>query len=334
MTLSSAILQFVLAAAFVVVAGTALTRFADAIAGLTKLGRMLVGSIFLAAATSLPELSVDINAVRMGFADLAAGDLLGSSLFNLLILAVADLMTSERGRMLSRDSAAHALSGTASIFLTALVAIAIYLGAHLGTIGIGRIGAGSLAILVAYVLAFRVIYFDQRRAAEKLPAKVALPEPAMKLRTAIAGFVVSAGVILVAAPHLATAAAEIAERTGFGTTFVGTTLVAFSTSLPELVATLAAVRIKAFDLAIGNIFGSNSFNMILFVPLDFVNRGPLFASLSSTHVLTALAVIMATAIAVLGQLYNVEKRVRLLDPDAVLVIAVVLGSLTLNFYLR
>ena len=118
-----------LAATVVVFAGNALTRCADAIAELTKLGRLLVGSIFLAAATSLPELTVDISAVRMGLPDLAVGDLLGSSLFNLLILAVADLMNSSRGRMLSRESAAHALSAVMSIALTAMAAIAIFAGA-------------------------------------------------------------------------------------------------------------------------------------------------------------------------------------------------------------
>lgn len=128
MALTSALLQFLLAATVVVFAGNALTRCADAIAELTKLGRLLVGSIFLAGATSLPELTVDISAVKRGLPDLAVGDLLGSSLFNLLILAVADLMNSSRGRMLSRESAAHALSATMSIALTALAGISIFSG--------------------------------------------------------------------------------------------------------------------------------------------------------------------------------------------------------------
>jgi cation:H+ antiporter len=334
MTLSSAILQFVLAAGVVVIAGNALAKFADAIADLTKLGRLLVGSVFLAAATSLPELSVDISAVRMGLPDLAVGDLFGSSLFNLLILAVADLMTSSRGRMLSRSSAAHALSATASISLTSLAGIAIFVGGHLGAFNIGGIGVGSMAILLAYSLGIRLVYFDQRQAAADLPAEAAPPAPKMSLRRAIIGFVAAAGVILIAAPHVAEASGRIAELSGLGTTFVGTTLVALSTSLPELVATLAAVRMKAFDLALGNIFGSNSFNMILLVPLDIAHRGPILAAVSQTHVLTALAVIMATAIAVLGQLYKVEKRIRMIEPDAAMVIAVVLGSLALIYYVR
>jgi cation:H+ antiporter len=193
---------------------------------------------------------------------------------------------------------------------------------------------GSLAILVAYLLGVRLVYFDQRRAAAKLPDEVALPGSHMTFRKAIAGFAIATAAILVAAPFVAKSAGRIAELSGLGNTFVGTTLVAFSTSLPELVATIAAVRMKAFDLALGNIFGSNAFNMVLLVPLDLAHRGPLLAAVSQTHILTALAAILATAIAVLGQLYKVEKRIRFVEPDAVLVITIILGSLALIYFVH
>ena len=72
--MSLTILQFVVSAAVIVIAGTYLTRYADAIADLTGLGRLLVGSILLAGATFLPELSVDLSAVRLGEVDMAVGD--------------------------------------------------------------------------------------------------------------------------------------------------------------------------------------------------------------------------------------------------------------------
>jgi cation:H+ antiporter len=91
-----AVLQFVITALVTIVAGAALARCADAIAGLTGLGRLRTGSILLAGATSLPELIVDLNPVRLGMPNLAVGDLVRSSLFNLLILAIID--TSHRSR--------------------------------------------------------------------------------------------------------------------------------------------------------------------------------------------------------------------------------------------
>jgi cation:H+ antiporter len=331
----AAVSQFVLAALVIIAAGVLLTRSADAIAEQTKLGRLLVGSIFLAAATSLPELLVDINAVRMQLADLAVGDLMGSSLFNLLILAVFDLWRRSQRSMLTRASAAHALSGTVSIALTALAALGILVSPRMAGAQLAGIGVSSLLILVGYALCVRMIYYDQR-----FSAALARPDepgfqaaPHMSLKAAAASYVASAGVILVAAPYLAEAAGKIADLSGLGKTFVGTTLVAFSTSLPELVATLAAVRMGAFDLAIGNIFGSNTFNMALLVPLDIVHAGPILAAVSPVHVVTACATILVTAVAVMGQLYQIEKRVLLLEPDAVLIILLIIGSLGLIYYL-
>src|SRR5512133_2743897 len=108
---------FILCGAAIVAAGSFLTRFADAIADLTGWGRLLVGSILLAGATSLPALAVDTDAILLGQPNLAAGDLLGSCLCNLLILAVLDLSHFSRGRMLSSLASAHALSGMMTIIL-------------------------------------------------------------------------------------------------------------------------------------------------------------------------------------------------------------------------
>ena len=117
--------QFVLLAGAVAIAGSLLARSADRIAEATGLGRLLVGSLLLAGVTSLPELSVDIAAIRSGFVDLAAGDLLGSSLMNLLILAAVDLSVRSGKKMLSREGAAHALSAILCIAVTSLAGLAI-----------------------------------------------------------------------------------------------------------------------------------------------------------------------------------------------------------------
>ena len=119
------VVEFVFLAAVIVVAGTFLSRSADTIAEVTGFGRLLVGSVLLAGATSLPELTVDISAVRLGLPNLAAGDLLGSSLMNLLILAALDLSMYSRGKMLSRAAAGHALSAIVSMALTSWVGLAI-----------------------------------------------------------------------------------------------------------------------------------------------------------------------------------------------------------------
>ena len=339
------IIQFVALSAVVATAGTFLARSADRIAESTGLGRLFVGSVLLAAATSLPELLVDVAAVLGGMIDLAAGDLLGSSLMNLLILAGVDLAQRSGRRMLSREAASHALSATLSIALTGLVGMAVLTAGRLPAVTFLGVGGWSWAILAAWMLGARMLFIDQRisvRAAVEAEAAAGgtvrdRASQGVAERTTILipvlVFLAAAIALLVAGPWLAFLADQLAEQSGWGQTFVGTTLVAVTTSLPELVASIAAVRMGAFDLAIGNTFGSNAFNMILFMPLDACHTGPLFTAVSPAHAVTALAVIIATAIAVLGQLYHEERRIPVLEPDALLVFLVVIAALVMVYRL-
>lgn len=330
--MAAAVTAFVISALFIVGAGTLLTHCADLIAERTGLGRLLIGTVLLAAATSLPELTVDIAAVRQGWADLAAGDLIGSSLMNLMILAILDLSVVSRGRMLSRLAAGHALSGNVSAALTILMGLCLMTRPISAAGEVLGISYGLWLVLLGYILGVRMTYHDQR-------ASAAQAEEALELRSRdgliqpTLGFLFAAAVIIVAGPYLSHAAAEIAVLSGLGKTFIGTTLVAFSTSLPELVASLTALRLGAYDMAIGNVFGSNSFNMILLLPLDCLFPGPLLNAISTTHVITCQATVLATMVVVLGQLYRVEKRRFLLEPDAAMVMLILLGSLWLVYQL-
>lgn len=333
MQVLTSILQFAVCASLIVVAGTYLARYADAIAEITKFGRLLIGSVLLAAATSLPELAVDIAAIRMGVPDLAVGDLFGSCLANLLILAILDLMQRSSGGMLSRRAARHALSGSMSATMITVAGLALLTTPLTRNKTLLGIGPGLWVLAVVYIGGVRVVYLDQRvSAAEATGVLDHVTETPRALSKALIGFAAAALVILIVGPFMAQAAESFAKATGLGQTFVGTTLVALSTSLPEFVASLAAVRMGAYDLAIGNVFGSNAFNMLLLVPLDIAQPGSLMAALSTGHGITCLSAILATQTAIMGQLYNLEGRYRVIDLDAWLVIAIVLGGLALVFY--
>jgi cation:H+ antiporter len=248
-------------------------------------------------------------------------------------------MHARRGAMLTEVSRAHALSGLLAVMLTALVGMMILVRPGAAP-SLGGVGIGSIAIAVAYLLGVRLVYRDQRvRGAVAAESKgegngTVAGEGATEvgggrvgLAAAIARFAVSALVILVAAPFVASAAGEIAEHSGLGDTFVGTVLVAASTSLPELVATIAAVRMGAFDLAVGNVFGSNTFNMAMLLPIDLFSDGPLLSSIAPTHALTAFWVVIVTSVALMSIVYQEPRRRRFIDPDAVAIIALVCGAL-------
>lgn len=212
---------------------------------------------------------------------------------------------------------------------------------RLPEIGFLGIGIWSWGILVAYLLGVRRIFLDQRvsaravaeAAAEAESNEVGFQPVQVQLWKPAAVFLLTAFVLFLAGPRLAQAAGELANLSGLGKTFVGTTLVALCTSLPELVASITALRLKAFDLVIGNVFGSNAFNMILFVPRDAAHQGSLFADLAPSHSITALAVILVTAVATLGQLYHVEKRRRIVELDALLMLLILGGALVLVYRL-
>jgi cation:H+ antiporter len=154
------------------------------------------------------------------------------------------------------------------------------------------------------------------------------------LQSALIGFTVMSLAILLAAPVLAYSAKNIAEITGLSTSFVGTTLVAIATSLPELVTSLAAVRIGAFDLAVGNLFGSNAFNMAaLFVADLAYSKGAVLAGVRTSHVITALLVVLLMSVAAMGIVYRAEKRFIFVEPDSYLLIISYLFGIGLLFSL-
>lgn len=217
MTLTT--VQFVGSAVIIIIAAIYLSRFADEIAERTGLGQLLIGSVLLAGATSLPELSVDISAVRNGMADLALGDLMGSSLFNLLILAILDLSSHSRGRMLSRQAARHALSGNVSGALIAAVAIGLLSQPILGGGQILGVFYGLWLVLLGYIGGIHLVYTDQLASREEAIATGAKQTAPVSWYGAAFGFIVAAAVIVVAGPYLANAAGKIADASGLGKSF-------------------------------------------------------------------------------------------------------------------
>lgn len=330
-----AIVQFVIASGVIVAAAILLARFADQFAEITGFGHLVVGSILLAAATSLPELSVNWSIVYLGMPNMAVGGLIGSSLFNLGILALADLTHRERGVTFSRKAVQHALPGVVSIGMTAIVGIGIFVGNRVGSREVFGIGLFSYFMLAAYLLGLRLIYRDQQTPKREFDEEARNTENgSAALVKAISGFVIAAVAILIASPYSAAAADTISESTGLGDTFVGTTLVAIATSLPELTACIAAARMGAINLAIGNVFGSNTFNLLLLVPLDIAHPGSLIGAVAPIHLLTCMGVMLVTSVVIVGQLYRVESRTLLIEPDALLVLILVVACLALVFFCR
>jgi len=156
-TKSTAYRRFAFYAVIIVGAATYLPRVADEIARMTGLGGTFVGSIFVALSTSLPEVVVSRAALKMGAVDLAFGNILGSNLFNVAILAVDDILYF-RGPILSHISGSHAITATAAMTMTAIAMIALV---YRSKKRVAFSSWDSLGIVVVY--AFTVLLLFLRR---------------------------------------------------------------------------------------------------------------------------------------------------------------------------
>jgi cation:H+ antiporter len=330
---------FLLSAIVIVRAGTKLSQYGDRIAEHSGLGRLWVGVILLAGATSLPEVFTAVSAVLMDAPNLAVGDLFGAGLSNMLTLALIDVAYRQK-RVWQQAALEQALIASLAVILTGLAGLFILAKQSFFSL---NVGIGTVAIALIYVFGMRVVFRqeDMRRRAEQLERVVKAEEASHThlassgaLKQAVARFALSSLGILVAAPLLAESAKEIAAETGISTTFIGTSLLAITTSLPELVTTFAAVRLGAFDLAVGNLFGSNAFNMaILFLADVAYWNGSLLAAVEPTHAITAFISIVLMGIGVMGMIYRAEKRFLLIEPDSFLMIVGYIAGMWLLFHL-
>ena len=306
---------FPVSALAVIAGGILVARSGDRLADSLGLTRLWVGSILVAAATSMPELVVDVTAVRIDAADLAVGDLFGSSMANMLILAVLDLAFHRR-KLLQSAALEHVLTATLAISLTAAAALSVLAAPG---ITLGPIGPATPIIAVAYLLGARVIH---RRPVTTTEHPSPVRRAGSEIRRPIGLFLAGALVILAAGPVLAISANDIAADTGVDRTFVGVAALAMVTSLPELSVSITAVRMGATDLAVGNLFGSNAFNMLILLPLDLSASGSLLDSVSEANVIAATAAILMMSLAMMSLVLRAERRFALVMPDAALVVAV------------
>ena len=360
-------LQLAAAVALIVVAATFLARSADAIADKTGLGRSFIGVVMLATATSLPELGTGVSAiVLVNESDLAAGDAFGSNLFNLLIIGLLDIYW-RKGPLLTFVSYTSALVGALGGLLIGLGAIAMIIHNLAVSVADWRVSPVSPLMLAGFLVAIFLVHraersreretssdedesapaaapsYENEAAPATAPSRQDEAAPAApsyeneSLARAFAVYAASAAVVVGAAVWLAYAADGVATEMGWAASFMGTQFLALSTSLPELAASFAALRLGAPDMAITNLLGSNIFNMgvVLFLDDLAFADGAIWAQIDEIHLLTAVVGVIMTAVAVTAILTpNDERRRR--SPYSVEAAALVVLYITaslLVFYL-
>ena len=338
-----AIITFLIASAVVIFAGTKLAIYGDVLAKKTRLGHGLVGVVLIAGATSLPELASSISAALIQAPDIAFGNVYGSNAFNLMILAIADLLQG-KGSLLQIVRANHILSAMIGIMMTGFSVLAIWMGpSGFLEITVGWLSSYSIFLIMMYLFsAFLLIRYEGKATTDHTlsfpevhstidQSQLQGADDSRLIQKTILRFSIAALMIIAAGYALSVSSASIAADTGLGQTFIGTLLVAAATSLPELVATIAAIRIGAYNMAVGNVFGSNVFNILILALSDmFYLQGSVFAVVSTEHLLTAVTTMILSSIAVIGLFYRSKRTILMVGWDCV---AIMIGYLTMAYAL-
>ena len=317
------LIELIAAGVIVIVAGSRLTRLADALAQRYHLGSGWVGLVLLATITSLPEVVTGGTATYIGSPQLATAAIFGSCSFNIVIIVLLNLLRG-RGSILRDVHGTHVLTSSFGLVLMtfALLSFAVVhgLSARPGLAQAVEIGC-MLAIAVTYLVCMRLTYRFEQHVLTTAPATASSDTPNTTPASVPAVIVVAA--ILVAAAWWLTQTGDVLsthpiEWIGrpLGATFVGALFLACATSLPEIATSVTALRMNKFDLALGNIFGSNMFNIFVIPMLKVVSlargdalltTGQEFASMET--VITGLMPLLLTGIAVAGLTYRTERRV-------------------------
>ncbi|MBI5074121.1 MAG: sodium:calcium antiporter [Nitrospirae bacterium] len=327
--------SFLVCTIAIVYSGTRLSKYGDIIAEKTGLGRAWIGIVLMASVTSLPELVTGIGSVTYaGVPDIAVGDVLGSCVFNMFILAILDTMY-RPSPISTRAHQGHVLSAAFGLLLLSIVCVSMFLRERLSPIG--WLGSYSFLFVMIYFIAMRLVFTYERRKIAEFLKEIAekLQYKDISIKTALLNYGINALIVIIAAIFLPKIGEGIAVTTGLGQTFVANIFIAISTSLPEVVVSIAAVRMGAIDLAIGNLFGSNMFNIFILALDDiFFLKGPLLTYTNPNHIISALAAIAMTTIAIIGLTYRAEKKRLFVAWDSIGILIVYIVNLLLLFMSR
>jgi len=150
--------------------------------------------------------------------------------------------------------------------------------------------------------------------------------------SAIAIYSIHAVVVIAAALFLPYFGENIAQKTGMSDSFFGTLFLAITTSLPELVISISALRIGALDMAMGNLLGSNVFNILVLAINDFFyTEGPLYKVISDTHLISVLVSMIMSAVVAIGLVTRPEKKLWRLSQDTFIILILYIGLMVTLF---
>ena len=296
------------------IAGTALSKTTDVLDRHFGFGEALGGVVLLAVAGSLPEVAITVSAASSGHLDLAAGNLIGGIAVQTMVLVVCDAVA-------SRKQSLTFLVGSLVPVLEGLLVIFVVSGVLMGSllpasVKIGPVSPASLGIALAWMAGIYAINSARKaprwkvempgsspgRPHRRIPhPKEKLPKPLLESTArAITMFGVASAVTLVAGVVLEVAGNELANRAGINGVIFGATILSIASALPEISSGIAAVRLGDNELAVADIFGGNSFQVVLFLVADLIAMKPVLPTAGDLNAWLAVVGIALSAVYAMG----------------------------------
>jgi len=329
MNLALDILFFAIAAVFIIFEGIKITACADEVADRTGIGKGFIGVLLLGMATSLPEVVTSVSSVVLVDAtDMAIGNLLGSCTFNILIVVILDFMF-----RLKNAERSSVITGVLSLGMVGLVFLGYFVGDSLPAML--TLHPVSMLIVVAYMLSLWWIYRSEKKDNDASDESVeTAPEHSGSAGALAAKTVFHASALIGTSIWMSYICDSLAISTGLGTTVVGALFMAMATSLPELAVSVSAMRMGQMSMSLGNIYGSNIFNIGIFALVDIAEgKGSLFDAFTSRHLILGVEVVAMTILMLIG--FSVMKdnvRIARLRPAAFLTFIIYIAGTWFLFY--
>jgi cation:H+ antiporter len=299
-------LIFLASAVAIAIAGWRLSGVADELADRTGMGEVVAGALFVGAATSLPGAITSVSTAAQGAPDLAVGNALGGLTAQTCFIAVADLFY----RRANLEHAAASVTGLAQGALLVVLLTVPLIATTAPEWVIWGVHPASLVVPITYGFGLKLLSDIQDKPmwtpVQTDETREAISEPEEKedghMRRLWLRFLALASVTAVAGYAIGESSIGLIELTPLDGTGVGTLMAGVANSLPELVTAIAAVRIGAVSLAMGDVIGGNAFEVMFLSAADFAHNGSIYAEIDATHRGTALIAITMTGVLLLGML--------------------------------
>jgi len=332
-SLAQALMVFGACALVIAIAGTRITRVVDQLADRTGVGEAAAGAVLLGAATSLGGSVLSVTAAWNGHAELAVSNALGGIAVQTFFLAVADMVYRRANLEHAAASAPNMMQNGLLICLLSVIMLA----PMLPDITVFGIHPVTPALFGFYLYGLKLVQGATEspmwRPAITLDTREDTPDDTTQMPSMVrlwTEFLGLMAVLGVAGWALEPSATTIARETGLGQTVIGVMLTAISTSIPELVTSVAAVRRGALTLAVGGIIGGNAFDTLFTAASDLAYRdGSIYHAMSNDARFWVALTILMSGILMMGLIRRERVGIGRIGAESVAIMVLYLGGVLL-----